>query len=393
MPVGAAGRTDATTMHTGHTRRMRVLLAALLAAALLPACSALGGSPRTPAFYAELAAVVAPEPAEAPSRLGSPGHRTLIRWWYDPDPLRWRWEVETRGTVIDDGAVVTVVNGEDFWEHDQRSNSVRRGILRVVPQEEMLLPTHNAGLGPVRARTVDSLVAERRESGDYSGVALAGEATLLGRSTRVVELVSPAYGVVRVFVDPERMFIMRRAYEADAGGEPVGSEVTALEYDTEHDPRRFSVLPPADAREVAAADGGSCAGSGRPVGAGSFPPQPGFLHPAYAPGGYRSLAAGAEAGAGGGCAPVAVWALLEGPGGARLVLRQRLRPGGLPRSVGSWHPVDAGLDDAHGDARDGVRRLVWRDGDVVALLEAEALPLAELIRIAESARPAPGAPR
>ena len=186
---------------------------------------------------------------------------------------------------------------------------------------------------------------------------------------------------------------MRRAYEVDAGGEAIGSEVTALEYDTEHDPRRFSVLPPAGAREVAAAGAGSCAGSAGPVGAGSFPPQPGFLHPAYAPGGYRSLAAGTEAGAGGGCAPVAVWAVLEGPGGARLVLRQRLRPGGLPRSVGSWHTVDAGLDDAHGDARGGVRRLVWRDGDVVALLEAEALPLAELIRIARSARPAPGSPR
>ena len=266
----------------GSQRRIPLLLCALVAATLVLACAPGCGSPRTPAFHAEVDTAVPPE-LDPLSRLGISERRILTRWWYDPDPFRWRWEVEIRGSIIDDGTVVTVVNGDDYWEYDDRSKSVRRGLMRVVPDEIMLLPTYNASVGPVRARTVDSLIGQLRESGDYSEVGLHGEATVLGRTTRVVGFRSPAYGVVRAWVDPERMFIMRWAGELEGSGGAYASEVTALEYDTDHDERTFSVDPPAGARADAMCDASTYPMVGVSGGAPSLPRSPASLCPRTRP--------------------------------------------------------------------------------------------------------------
>ena len=109
--------------------------------------------------------------------------------------------------------------------------------------------------------------------------------------------------------------------------------------------------------------------------------------------GYHSTVAGSEGSANGGCGSIAVWALLEAPDGAYILLRQRLRPGGVPRVVRSWQPVDSNLDEAYRHSEDGVLSLLWRDGDVVALLETDSVSLEELLRTAESSSLVPVAPR
>ena len=120
------------------------------------------------------------------------------------------------------------------------------------------------------------------------------------------------------------------------------------------------------------------------MGAG-FPAEPGFLTPAYTPPGYRTVGTGSESSAYG-CDPVAVWVFLEAADGAQILLRQRFRPGGGPLLDGSWEAVAAGVDDAHyRHPDDAVLSLFWRAGDIVALLQADAVPLEELLRIAESA--------
>ena len=138
----------------------------------------------------------------------------------------------------------------DFWEYDDRSNTYRRGTLVVVPDWVGLLPTFSARVGPADAESIDALIEQWRERGDHPEVGLAGEATLLGRRTQIVEIRPPGGGVVRAFVDPERMFIMRWAGDGDGGGQSYSSEVTALEYDTEIDAGRFTFDPPPGAREV-----------------------------------------------------------------------------------------------------------------------------------------------
>ena len=164
--------------------------------------------------------------------------------------------------------------------------------------------------------------------------------------------------------------------------------MTALDYGTEVDADRFTFEPPPGASEVQAQAARSCSNSSYTGGA-SFPAEPGFLEPAYAPPGYRTAGMGGESSASG-CEQVAVWALLEAEGGCAILLRQRLRPGGMPPLDRSWQPVVTGLNDAYyRSSGDGVLGLLWRDGDIIALLQADTASLNELVRIAESAHPVP----
>ena len=372
-------------------RQIAALLPLLLATTIALACTSGDEPARTPGFYAEVAVEVEPSPDDPLARFGIAGGRSVIRWWYAPDPFRWRWEIETVGTIIDDGVALTVVNEMDFWEYDDRSNTYRRRSIGVIPDGVMLLPTFSAPVGPANAETIDALIEQWRERGDHLEVDLAGEATLLGRRTQIVELRSSTGGGGRVFVDPERMFIMRWAGGGEGGGQSYSSEVTALDYDTKIDASRFTFDPPPGAREVEAPPVQSCHSSS--VGGASFPAEPGFLRPAYTPTRYHSTAAGSEGSANVGCGPVGVWILLEAPDGAYILLRQRLRPGGVPRAARSWQPVDSSLDDAYRHSADGVLSLLWRDGDIVALLETDSVSFEELLRIAESSSLVPAAPR
>ena len=366
--------------------RLAMPLLALIAAALAVACASDRAPARTPGFYAEVAVEVEARPDDPLARFGSGGQRSVVRWWYAPDPARWRWEVETIGTIIDDGVLLTVVSGEDAWEYDDRTDAYRRvfGRYASLGAEAMLLPAFGALVGPARAETVDELNAQWHDRGDEPEVVLAGEATLLGRRTQIVELHAPTGSVARAFVDPERMFIMRFAVEAADGGQSYQAEVTALDYGAEIDPARFTFEPPRGAREADAEAAGSCSGASGPLGGAAFPAVPGFLQPAYDPPGYHTVGTGSESGAGS-CDPVAVWALLEAADGGAILLRQRLRPGGMPKLDSSWQPVVTGLDEAHRHSGSHVLSLLWRDGDIVALIQADHASIEELVRIAESA--------
>ncbi len=366
--------------------RLAMPLLALIAAALAVACTSGHDSARAPGFYAEVAVEVEARPGDPLARFGSGSDRRLIRWWYAPDPPRWRWEIETVGTVIDDGVLLLVFDGDDLWEYDDRTHAYRRvlGRFASLGAEAMLLPTFSAPVGPTHASTVAALATQWRERGDEPEVTLAGEATLLGHRTQIVEIRASSGGVARAFVDPERMFIMRWSVEG-GGGQSYGAEVTALDYGTEVDAARFTFEPPPGAGEADAEAAGSCSGTSGHSSGASFPAEPGFLAPAYAPPGYRVAGMGGESGASG-CAQIAVWALLETVDGGAILLRQRFRPGGMPPLDSSWQPVITSLDDAYyRSSGDGVASLLWRYGDVVALLQADAASIEELLRIAESA--------
>ena len=372
--------------------RFAILFPALLMASLTLACASDGERVPAAGFYAEIAVEVEPQPDDPLARFGVAERRSVIRWWYAPDPVRWRWEIETVGTIIDDGVALTVANETDLLYYDDRMNTYRRGILRYASLSPGVapLPSFSAPVGPANAETIDAFIEQWRERGPDVG--LAGEATLLGRRTQIVEIRPSGGGVVRAFVDPERMFIMRWAADGEGGGQSYSSEVTALDYDTEIDASRFTFDPPPGAREVEASNSQSCTGSSGPIGGASFPADPGFLRPAYTPAGYHSSGAGSGGSANGSCGPVAVWVLLESPDGGYLLLRQRLRPGGVPRVARSWQPVGSSLDDAYRYSEGGVLSLLWRDWDVVALLESASVSFEELLRIAESSRLVPPAP-
>ena len=245
-------------------RQLAILFPALLAATLALACTSDDEPPRTDSFYAEVTIEVEPAPDDPIARFGIAEGRSVIRWWYAPDPVRWRWEIETVGTIIDDGVALTVVNGDDSWEYDDRTNTYRRGIIGGIPAGVVLPLTFSAPVGPANAETIDALIEQWRERGDDPEVGLAGEATLLGRRTQIVELRPSTGGVVRMFVDPERMFILRWAVDGTGGGQSYRAEVTALDYDTKIDASRFTFDPPPGAREAEARSVQSCSSTRRP---------------------------------------------------------------------------------------------------------------------------------
>ena len=360
----------------------------LLLVTLVLACTSRDEPPRAVSFYAEVAVEVELSRDDPLVRYGHDENRAIVRWWYATDPVRWRWEIEGIDGTIDDGMTVTVFDGTDSWAYDDRPNTFQRGVISAAPRTMVLSPIFSAPVGPANAETIDGFIEHWREGAGIPDAARAGEATVLGRRTQVVELRPSSGDTIRAFIDPERMFIMRWAVDGGGGRQSYQAEVTALEYDTEIDAARFTSDPPPGARETAARLAQSCGGSSS-VGGTAFPAAPGFLRPSFAPPGYRSTSAGSAASAYGGCGPVAVWARLESPGGGYIILRQRLRASGIPESARSWQAVDSGLDDAHRHSGNGVRSLLWRSGDVVALLETDSVSFDELLRIAESSELVP----
>ena len=384
--------THALTIVAGWRRA--ATLAALLVAALALACTSDDAPPRAGAgFYAEISVEVDPSPGDPLTRLGLAEGQSAIRWWYAADPVRWRWEIATVGTIIDDGLLLFVVDGSDSWTYDDRSNTYQRQTIEGMPAAAVLSPSFSAPVGPANVESIDAFIEQWRERGGDPEVDLAGEATVLGRRTQIVELRHPAGGLIRAFIDPERMFIMRWAVDDAGGGQSYSAEVTALDYDTDIDATRFTFEPPPGARETEALGAQSCSHSIE-IGPGAgtaFPREPGFLSPSYAPPGYHSTSAGAGSSAGRSCVPADVWVLLEAPEGGYILLRQRFRPGGIPQSASAWQAVGSDLDDAYRHSANGVVSLLWREGDIVALLDTDSVSFEELLRIAKSAELVPSA--
>ena len=362
-------------------------LPVVVAVTLAFACTPDDAPSPAEAFYAEVAVEVDPSPSDTLARLGLGDIRSIVRWWYAGDPVRWRWEVETVGTIIDDGVILWVGDGIDSWTYDDRSNTYQRQTVEGMPVGLASPLSFSTPVGPANVESIDAFIEQWRERGGDPEVAGAGEATVLGRSTQIVELRYSAEGRFRAFIDPERMFIMRWAVDGEVGGQSYRAEVTVLDYDTDIDAGRFTFEPPHDARETEALGNQSCSSSSGPLGTGAaFPREPGFLTPLYAPSGYHSTAAGGE-GSAFVCDQAAVWFLLEGAEGGYILLRQRVRAGGIPQSVRSWQTVDSNLDSAYRHSANGVVSLLWREGDIVALLDTDSVSFEELLRIAESATP------
>ncbi len=403
-------------------RRILLPLPLLFAATLLlAACSTADAPANTPgaAFYAELTFEVDLPPDDPHAAPGTDRLTTLVRWWYAPDPDRWRWEIETTGTILEDGIALTVFDGDETWTYDDASNAYQRAVYPTFPEGMIPSPSFSARLGPANLDSVEEFMQQLRDSSAVADVRLAGESTALNRRTQIVEIrpawssgssataiapgsgqdVRPATqdtltsgGVVRISIDPDRMFIMRSAVDGEGGGQSYVAEVTTLDYDAAIDPALFTFDPPPGAREVETTEGQVCSSgssgsaSSDSLGVTSAPRQSGFLSPAYIPAGYGSSSGSSHSGFG--CEIPAVSTTFRSTDGSYLILNQRVRP--LPAATAAWPPVDGTtLDDAHSQSEDGITRLIWRQDTIVALLESNALPLEELLRIAESTQLAP----
>jgi outer membrane lipoprotein-sorting protein len=376
------------------------------AAFLLAACS---DNADATGFYAEITVEVEPQADDPLARIGAATEGGgSIRWWYEA-PDRWRWEIETDGPTLDAGTLLTVSDGEALWTYDDRLDMYQRTELYATPNSFILLPTSSAPVGPANAESVEAFMKQWRERGSDMDVRLGGEETVLGRRTQIVEI-RPAWrsgsssaatapaageeaaastegpessgGVIRIFIDPERMFIMRWAVDGEGGGQSYSAEITALEYGEPIDETLFVFEPPPGAREASTpASGGGCRTT---LGGPGFSVPKGFLRPLYVPQGFNSSGSGAQSGADG-CELVATWSLLEDGDDGYVLLRQRRRPDGIPAALRTGERVKVNGRDGFASQDAGVIQVVWADGEIVAQLTSNALSPAELLLTAQSA--------
>jgi len=355
------------------------------------------------AFYAEIAVQVDVGPDDPLADLRGPS-RSSIRWWYAPDPNRWRWEVETVAPSLDAGTAITVFDGDEMWSTEAHTTNYRR---HGTPMEVVLSPTFSAPVGPANVASMDAFLSHWR--GANESVEVVGEETILGRRTEVVEM-RPAWhsssssatasgsegeagststptssassgGVVRAYIDPERMFIMRWEVDGEGAGQSYRAEVVRLDYGVDVDETQFVFAPPADATELTDGNGSCTSSSGLQDGRTIQVP-PGFLRPVALPDGFRATGAGSQ-GEAGGCDAVAAWALLEDDAGRRILLEQRRRPD-IPPALRTGSEVELGDGPAFRGRDGNVERVVWQQAGMVALLRGDGVPFETLFGLAQS---------
>ncbi len=297
-------------------------------------------------------------------------------------------------------------DGVSTWGYDDRSLTYSEQDFGL-PAGVVPSPTFSAPVGPAGVPDIDAFIEDWLNRGRDVEVRRAGEDTMLGRRVEIVEI-RPAWssssesaaapsegtatstptqssadeagGVVRVAIDPERMFVMRWEVDGEGGGQSYHAEVVSLDYGASTDASRFAFDPPPDAMEAPDGDDDACSESST-LGGPTVSVPPGFLTPAVIPAGFQSVGSGSESGIG--CAIAATWTLLERDRPGYLLLRQRTRHA-LPDSLLAWEPVPLDGGDGYRDPTGSTERLAWHQGEVAVMLESDVLTLEELIEVANS---------
>ncbi len=362
-------------------------------------------------FYVEATVQVA-APADpsiaAVEPFRSPQSQLTLRWWYQ-SPTLWRWEIRTDHPALDAGTVTTVADGHSLWEYDDRTGEYRRSDLPALPPGAVLPPTFDAPVGPTSGRDLADFLARWRPV--LPSIAVAGDDCLLGRDVVVLDFhpaaasvvaasapargagsgvaagtaaapaaVQRASGAGRIWLDLQRMVILRWSVDGGAGGQSYSATVTDFEPGAYVDPARTTFRPPAGATATPRATGAcSVSGSTR-----SFDMPAGFLQPGYLPAGFRG--SGSATSTDDACRTVAAATVAAGHD-AVIPLTERLQAGGLPAALRVGARVSIDGVDGYRTQVDGRERLAWADHGVAAVLESTGAPFVDLLRIARSTRP------
>lgn len=329
---------------------------------------------------------------------------TLQGWYEAPD--RWRWEISTTDPARAHETVVYAADGTKVWFYEGRTNTVEvhdtETYYAGMPPEMRGLPNPvgmSVLIGPVpQLDAVLTAMGEEQKE--------LGWETVAGVDARVLEMATDDWSLT-LWIHPEMPFILksqtRSSREPTTDGlgphvatvEPAGmsevrAEVTQLVLNQAIEAERFSFQMPPGAREV---EGSTPQGAVHSRGSTSTGSQQldvpdGFLRPAYLPNEYIVT------GSGSGQSNVGTFRTenrLHLGGGREadtpyLVIQQNWRAGGLAESQRIGQPIDIAGSQGYYEASGDETRLTWARDEIIVVLRADALPLDELIRIAESMR-------
>ncbi len=334
-------------------------------------------------------------PAHGSIQLSAPppqDRKSIIRYYFT-DATHSGSEMETIEPAIDAGTIVTEAqNGSSrIYNSNTNTYTVTQSTLRLgVP------PPHALSLGPLAFDNLQAFL-DSYNNDPKSGVRAetVGNEVVLGRNTTIVEERSTQLGIngheperTHLWVDTERMFVMRAASvpEQDTPA-TLSMEATSLDYGLAvADVAPFSI--PSDAREVTEPDkpimrdqpsGGTAQQWPMSVPAG-------FLAASYAPSGYLwtpgsgNTAPGYDA-----LASIDdTFAQASSAGGAYLRIEQRKRADGLPAALQTTDTTTVNGHPAYRGVSGTAKTLAWAQDGIAILLTADALPYAELERVANS---------
>lgn len=347
---------------------------------------------------------------------GSPvENRFTLRWW-NQDRDHGRWELDGLTPSLDQRDFVVVYDGADEWSYDSSRNSYTRKPLTPLPPQLKARPIAMAAwVGPYPASTVramvDMLVAGRTDT----RVTIAGEGQVVGRRAQIVEL-SPASrssgvdtnrtptaeiasGILRFWVDPLTMFVLKSELVDDTGrGQTFVAEVTKLEMPASIPADKLRFVPPKGATlstgDPQVYGGGMSVPAVSPVAGSAATPiagwaqlNPGGLHPpvgfldiARLPDGYRSTGEQQSSDSQG----IYEWTVtLDDGSGRRATIEQRKRADGLPDLLKAGRVVGLPQGLQGYESIDGTQRtLAFEKGAISVAISSAALGSNDLLLIA-----------
>lgn len=242
---------------------------------------------------------------------------STLRWW-SKDRDHARWEVHRQADGGPTVVTTIVVDGTWQWVYSSATNTYSKSALPELPDGVEIRPLAlSLFVGPLGVPSRQAFLEGLRESESFDFVREAGTATVLGRTTSIIEFgpasrssasqgsASPggsppagptqpttetSSGVVRVWLDEERMVVMRYVVAADV--QDIHAEVLRLDWGAPVPAPQLVFTPPPGATlvdEQTGAPGGDSEGG--EVSAGGtleYSPPAGFFAIAYLPDGFAA---------------------------------------------------------------------------------------------------------
>lgn len=191
---------------------------------------------------------------------------TRIRWWFR-DPHHYRYQLVVTPGDAAATTYIVVADGEYLWRDSSDQPAYHRDALSELPPGAAVSLPISILLGPAPAPTMGDLLRELLSRGDPERrherfARVVGKERVLGVETQVVEF-GPTWhssggsadasgnrqtfeesgGSARIWVDVERMFILR--YEEDVGDQGrARADVVDLKYGARIDDGVFRFEPP-----------------------------------------------------------------------------------------------------------------------------------------------------
>ena len=347
--------------------------------------------------------------ASLPGYAGMEVFRTSDLKWWQEDIKRGRWEVSNSDEFNSTGTLV-VADGKDEWIFSGESETYTRQPLQDLPSDFRTRPLGLSMLiGPGfygdATQFLDSL---KGWGGPDATLKRIGSETVLGRKTTIYEF-SPAVksssgrpgptgeivetetgdGFVRIWLDEERVVVMR--YASESSSADVFAEVTMLDWDADNPDTAYRFdIPPGATEEQNGSDSGSTgtSSSGQRGHLVAYTVPEGFLEVggsagAYLPYGWSQGTANKSS------VSMFELRLAKDDGPSEIVVTQRRAANGLPQSLQNGERISVSGEPAWRSTVNGQLRYTFLRGGIAVIVLGTRVTEEELLAVAESLEPPP----